>query len=113
VNLALSIIKSHPCRLDLLMRANSQAMGVLKRSLREGPKAEELKSLRPEPKLAQRWRKYTHSATNAAACIAILLLVKIGVFSSMDKVQSEGQKVMKQYYAAHAGQDVADELFSA
>ena len=113
VNLALSIIKSQPHNLDLLMRANAQAIGVLKHSLREAPKARKLKVARPEPKLLERWRKYAHPATNAAACIAILLLMKVGVFSSMDKFQTQGQEVIKQYYATRAGQDVADELFSA
>jgi len=113
VNLALSIIKSQPHNLDLLMRANAQAIGVLKHSLREAPKAKKLKATRPEPKLLERWRKYAHPSVNAAACIAILLLMKIGVFSSMDKFQTEGQKIVKQYYASHVGQDLADELFSA
>lgn len=113
VNLALSIVKSQPHNLDLLMRANTQAIGVLKHSLRHVPKALKLKAARPEPKLTARWRKYAHPAANAAACIAILLLMKIGVFSSMDKVQTKGQKVMKQYYAGHIGQDLADEIFTA
>jgi len=113
VNLALSIIKSQPHKLDLLMRANAQAIGVLKHSLREAPKARKLKEARPEPKLLERWSKYKHSAANAAACIAILFLMKTGVFSSMDKFQTEGQKAMRQYYAAQIGQDLADELFSA
>ena len=113
VNLAMSIIKSQPHKLDLLMRANTQAIGVLKHSLRQAPKARKLKEARPEPKLLERWSKYKHSAANAAACIAILFLMKIGVFSSMDKFQTEGQKVIRQYYAAQVGQDLADELFSA
>ena len=67
----------------------------------------------PKPKLLERCGKYAHPAANAAACIAILLLMKIGVFSSMDKFQTEGQKVVKQYYASHVGQEMADEIFTA
>ena len=113
VNLALSVMKSQPHNLDLLMRANAQAIGVLKHSLRQVPKARKLRTMLPEPKLAERCRKYKHSVTNVAACIAILLLMKIGIFSSMDKFQTEGQKVIKQYYASHVGQELADEIFSA
>lgn len=113
VNLAMSIIKSQPHKLDLLMRANAQAIGVLKHSLREAPKARKLKAMRPEPKLLERWSKYRHSAANAAACIVVLFLMKTGVFSSMDKFQTEGQKAMRQYYACQVGQDLADEIFSA
>ncbi|MBA7609583.1 hypothetical protein ES703_16774 [subsurface metagenome] len=113
VNLALSAIKSQPHKLDLLRRANAQAIGVLKHSLRRAPKACKLKAMLPEPKLLERWGKYAQPAANAAACIAILLLMKIGVFSSMDKFQREGQKVVKQYYASHVGQEMADEIFTA
>jgi hypothetical protein len=113
VNLALSMIKSQPHNLDLLMRANAQAIGVLKHSLRQAPKALKLKTVRPEPRFLERCRKYAHPAANAAACITILLLAKVGVFSSMNKVQTEGQKTMKQYYASRVGEDLADELFTA
>jgi hypothetical protein len=58
VNLALSFIKSQPHNLDLLMRANAQAVAVLKHTLREEPKAQELKRKLPEPKLLERCGKY-------------------------------------------------------
>ncbi len=111
VNLALSAIKSQPHKLDLLMCANAQAIGVLKHSLRQAQEAKKLRTIRPEPKLRERCGKYASSAVNVAACIAILLLTKIGVFSSMDTFQTQGQKVIKQYYASHVGKDLADEIF--
>ena len=112
VNLAMSVLKSQPHKLDLLMRANAQAVGVLKHSLRHVPKAQKLKTALPEPKLLERWSKYAHSTANAAACIAILLLMKAGVFSSVDQFQIRGQKVIKQYYASQVGEDLANEIFS-
>lgn len=111
VNLALSAIKSQPHNLDLLMRANTQAISVLKHSLRQASKAQKLKTILPEPKQLEKFGKYTHSVANVAACIAILLLMKIGIFSSMDKFQTEGKKVIKQYYASHVGSDLADDIF--
>ncbi len=113
VNLALSAIKSQPHKLDLLKRANAQAIGVLKHSLREAPKAEKLRAMLPEPMLFEKCGKYAHSTANVAACITILLLMKIGVFSSMDTFQNQGQKVVEQYYANQVGEDLADEIFSA
>ncbi|HUW20399.1 MAG TPA: hypothetical protein VMW16_13965 [Sedimentisphaerales bacterium] len=112
VNLALSMIKSQPHSLDLLMRANAQAIGVLRHSLRYSPKAHRLKAVRPEPKLWERCRKYTHSVANAAACIAIVILMKTGIFSYMNNVQTQGRNVVKHYYAAQVGQDMADDMFS-
>ena len=113
VNLALSAMKTQPYNLDLLMRANTQAIGVLKHSLREAPKAQKLRTVRPEPKLFERLVKYRHSTVNAAGCIAILFLMKGGVFSSMHTFQREGEKVVKQYYVSRAGQELADEIFGA
>jgi hypothetical protein len=111
VDLALSIIKSQPHKLDLLMRANTQAIGGLKHSLRQAPKARKLAICLPEPNLLERWGKYAHTAANVAACIAVLFLMKIGVFFSMDKFQTEGKKTIKQYYASHIGKDLTDEIF--
>jgi len=111
VNLALSFMKSQPHDLDLLMRANTQAIAVLKHSLRGEPKAHELEQKLPEPKMLERCSKYGHSVANFAACIVILLLMKTGVFSSMDQFHNQGQRVMKQYYTRQLGKDLADEVF--
>ncbi len=51
VNLALSFIRSQPQNLGLLKHANEQAIGVLRHSLREAPRACVLKKIQPEPKL--------------------------------------------------------------
>jgi len=113
VNLALSLVKSQPHKLDLLMRANTQAISLLKHSLREAPKAKMLKNMQPEPSLLERCSVYKHSAANVAACITILFLMKIGVFSFVDKFQTEGQKVVKQYYVNQVGEDLANDIFMA
>jgi len=112
VNLALSFIKSQPHGLDLLMRANTQTIAVLKHSLRREPKAQKLERKLPEPKLLERCSHYGHSVVNLAACIVILFLMKIGVFSSMGNLQTQGQKVIKQYYVKQVGADLADEIFA-
>ncbi|MHC4067971.1 MAG: hypothetical protein ACYS18_00440 [Planctomycetota bacterium] len=111
VNLALSLVKSHPHRLDLWMRANTQAISVLKHSLRNIPKAQKLKSIKPEPSFIEKSRKYRSSIVNAAACLAVLFLMKTGVFSSMNKFQTGGTNAMRSYYATHVGTDIADEIF--
>ena len=112
VNLALSFMKSQPHALDLLMRANTQAIAVLKHSLRCEPKAQMLERKLPEPKLLERCSHYGHSLANLAACIVILFLMKVGVFSSMNNLQTQGQKVIKQYYVKQVGEDLANEIFA-
>lgn len=111
VHLALSFMKAQPHRLDLLTRANQQTVGVLKHSLREEPKAQELKTKRPEPRPFEKYRRYGFSFGSLAACLAILILMKVGVFSSMDTVQVKGRKVMKQYYARNVGRELAEDVF--
>jgi anti-sigma factor RsiW len=111
VELALSIVKSQPHRLDLLSRANSCAVKMLKHSLRDAPKARVLEKTRPEPSLLQRSGRYRYRITNIAACAAILVLTRSGLFSSLDRATADGEKFMKQYYAANAGEDIAEEIF--
>jgi hypothetical protein len=111
VHLALSFMKTQPHRLDLLMRANQQTIAVLKHRLRQEPKAQELKTKQSEPKPLEKYRRYGFSFGSLAACLAILILIKIGIFSSMDTVQNKGRKVMKQYYARNIGRDLADDVF--
>lgn len=113
VYLAFSLIKSQPHSLDLLMRANSRAVSVLKHNLRYSQKAAKLKKVLPEPKFIEKFGKYRNSVVNTAACIAILFLLKVGVFSSMDNIQSKGQQALRQYYAVQIGDEMADEIFSA
>jgi len=94
------------------MCANVQTIGVLKHSLRRAKEAGKLKTIRPEPKFLEKYSKYTSSALNVAACMTILLLMKIGVFSSMNMFQTQGQKVIQKYYANRIGDDLAEEIFS-
>ena len=112
IKLAFMLLKSQSHNLDLLMRANTQAIGVLKHGLRYSSKAEKLRIRLPEPKFLERCSKYKNSIANVAACIAILFLMKTGIFYSINKTQDQGQKIVKQYYANQIGDDLADELFS-
>jgi len=111
VNLALSLMKARPHSHDLLMRANVQAVAVLKHSLQAEPKAAKLQTSLPEPRLVEKCGRYGQSVGHWAACVAVLLLMKMGVFSSMDIFQSEGQEVMRQYYNRQVGQELAEEVF--
>jgi hypothetical protein len=111
VDIALSLLKSQPHSVDLLMNANSEAIKVLKHSLRNAPKANKLRELRPEPNWFQRHAKPAYTILNAAACIMIILLVKTGAYASMTNLHEEGEVFVQEYYAKHLGQDYADEIF--
>ena len=76
------------------------------------PEVENLKSKLPESKRLEMFRGCGRSSANAAACVAIVLLMKIGVLSSMDQFNSTGQNSIKQYYTRHIGEDMAGEIFT-
>jgi hypothetical protein len=111
VELALSLLKSQPHSLDLLMRANTRAIGVLKHGLRTTTRAEYLRNVRPEPGILERCAKYKHSFANAAACIAIAFLMKSSVFSSAKTFENESRKAVEHYYASQVGKDIAGDIF--
>lgn len=113
VELALTLLKSRAHALDLLMRANTQAVGVLHRRLRTTAAAGRLKKMRPEPNLLERCGKYKQPLVQAAACIAIAVAMKSGTFSSAEKLHADGRKAVERYYAAQVGEDLAREIFGA
>lgn len=93
------------------MRANSQAIGVLKHSLREMLKAQKLKEMNPEPKAAQRLVLCLRPSGNLAACLLVLFLMKFGIFSSMENIQTQGKKAYKQYYVSNIGEKMTEDIF--
>jgi hypothetical protein len=112
VELAISLLKSQPHNLDLLMRANTQAIGVLKHCLRTTAKAEHLRNIRPDMSIIERCSRYKRSFANVAACIVIAILMKSGTFSSAKMFESKGQKAMEHYYTCNAGEDIASDIFT-
>ena len=112
VDLALSLLRSEPHTLDLLMRANTQAIGVLKHALRESAKAEKLRQVRPEPGILDVCAKYKRPLVNAAACIIIALLMKVSVFSSGGRFENQSRKAVENYYVKNVGDDLAREIFT-
>lgn len=113
VNLALTLLKASPHKLDLLMRANQKTVAVLNHGLRDAPKAQELKTALPKPTMFERMRKYQSLVANVAACIAILLMMKTGIFSTARKAHDHGTNALKHYYSSQVGEDLADEIFTS
>jgi hypothetical protein len=112
VELAIMLLKSQPHNLDLLMRANTQAISVLKHSLRTAPKAEKLRNIRPELSVIEKLSRYNRSIVNVAACILIAVIIKSSTFYSAKEIESRGQKTMEHYYAKNAGDDIARDIFN-
>ena len=113
VELAFTLVKSQPHNLDLLMRANTQTINSLKHSLRTAPKAEMLKSVRPEPHWLFARSKHLQSLLGTAACLAFILLLKVGLFNSVEDFKDKGDTVVRNYCAKHLDQETFDEIFTA
>jgi hypothetical protein len=113
VEFALSIIKSQPQRLDLLAKANTQAVNVLKHSLREAPKAEQLKQGHDYKEWYEKSGVYLVPLSKTAACLMIVLFMKMGIISSMNNFCKEGDSAVRHHYARYLGEEYADEIYSA
>jgi hypothetical protein len=97
--------------LGLLGRANAKAVAVLRRDVRDVPEANALKTAVAEPTLFERLRQCKGVLTQMAACMAIITLAKIGLFSSVQSAQTMGRQAMHEYYADRGGQNLADEVY--
>ncbi len=110
LRLAMQMLKTQPHDADLLMKANTRAIGVLKHKLRDLPQAEKLRHARPRVPIYARVGKYTEPVSRAAACLVILLVIRLGVFAAMTKIQDEGKTAIDEYYARNLDQDILDDL---
>ena len=110
LRMALLLLKTQPHAPDLLMRANRHAVAAMEHTLRAMPEAEKLRHAAPRRALSERIGRYSQALTHAAACLAILMLVRMGIFSSMTRVHDEGTRVVQQYYARHLDADILDDI---
>ena len=110
LHLAMKLIKTQPHSPQLLKTANTRAINMLKHSAREMPLAEKLRQKMPRPLLISSRSRYTHAITHAAACIAVVFLIKTGVYQTMDKWHSQGKQAVQNYYAASLDEDILDDM---
>ena len=110
VGLGMLMIKTQTHRNDLLMRANRRAIRMISRRVRDLPAAERLRHAVPRPGLRERLGRFTQSVAHAAACLAVLLFMRMGIFASMTRIHDEGSRVVEQYYARNLDQDLLDEI---
>lgn len=110
LSLAMSLLRCQPHRSDLLMRANSQAIRMLQREVRSSEKAQQLRHQLPKGGLLTAMGRYSQGVTNAAACLAILVLLRVGLLSSIDTFQRQGRQAMHDYYSRNLDEETVDHL---
>jgi len=109
--LAITLLKSTCHSLDLLKRANTQAIGVLQHSVRNTAKAEHLRNIRPDLSVIEKCSKYKRSIGSIAACIAVAFILRGSIFFAAQKFENRSQKAVEHYYASNAGEDIARDVF--
>lgn len=111
VELALCLLKSQPHDLNLLARANTQAIGVLKHSLRDAPQSEKLRRSKPDHTWIDKKRPAMERMLNIAACLFVVLLIRMGVTASLLDVQKKGKTAVHNYYARNLDSRLMQEIF--
>lgn len=108
---ALTLLLTQPLSPGLLQKANRRALNVLKHDLRESAPAERLRTVEVRPDWTSRHRRALDFAFNAAACLAVMVLLRTSVFSSMKEIEDDGRCVVQNYYSKHLDADLVDEIF--
>ncbi|MBL7214190.1 MAG: hypothetical protein ISS71_00780 [Phycisphaerae bacterium] len=111
VELAMSLVKSQQHNLDLLARANAKAIGVLKHSLRNTPKTEQLRHSKPDCHWIERKRPVIERLLNIAACLFVVMMIRMGVTSLLTNVQTKGKTALHNYYARNLDSGLVNEIF--
>jgi hypothetical protein len=93
--LAMQLLKTQPHPMALLLEANRRTMAYLQRSVRELPRARRLQTRLPGPSIWSRVTAVTQSALSAAACLLVLLAVRMVIDSSISKVEKGSVQTVK------------------
>lgn len=95
----------------LLQQVNAKALSTLQASIRDLPAAQRLRQSFVRPTVTYRLWQVHGTVAHLAACIAILLLGKVGMLNSARAIQQSASRAMNQYYAKVVGQEMADRIF--
>jgi hypothetical protein len=111
VELGLTLMNTQPLEIGLLSRANNQALGVLKHSLRYAPKSAFLRNAKSDTNRLEKIRPGLERALNAAACVFVVLMIKTGVSNSLLDYKEQAEVVIHNYYARNLDSQMFDEIF--
>jgi len=111
VELAICLLKMQPQQGDLLAKANTSALEVLKHSLRYSPKSDTLRRARYGQGWTHCYKPVLEHVLNAAACLFVLVMIRCGIFSSLSTYKDQGEAVLHKYYAQNLDQQLMDQIF--
>jgi hypothetical protein len=111
VELGLTLMNTQPLEIGLLSRANNQALGVLKHSLRNAPKSAFLRNAKSDMNRLEKMSPGLERLLNAAACVFVVLMIKTGVSNSLLDYKEQAEVVIHNYYARNLDSQMFDEIF--
>lgn len=112
VELAIGLLKSQCHEMDLLARANAKAINVLNHSLRTAPQTAQLRRSQPDCSWLEKRSFVIEKILNVAACLFVIVMIRMGVTSSFMEMQSQGKNALHNYYARNLDSQTADDLLS-
>lgn len=111
VEIAISLLRTQPQRIELLARANDSALGMLKHSLRFSSESQKLRAARTNLSCVCRLKPLMEQVLNVAACLFVLVMIRCSVFNLLKDYHSRGQAVLHNYYAANLDSRLCQEIF--
>jgi len=98
---ALALLATEAAPVGLLGRANDKALRMLVRQLREGTKAEQLRTAKPNSSLWTRLEGPVSRQASAAAAAMIILALRAGINEGIDQVHDWAEPLAQAHYERH------------
>ncbi len=111
VEMAMMLIKTQPYKMGLLGKANGKALDVLTHSLRYAPKADALREKKSDISRVEKLYPAFEPFLTAAACLLVLVMIKMGVCNSIKSCKEEGTRTIEKYYAKRVDTETYNEIF--
>lgn len=111
VEIAMMLMKTQPQDVGLLARANNKALDTLKHSLRKAPQSAALRTTQSDLSRFEKIRPGLERVMNIAACIFVILMIKMGVSSSLMDYKQQGEAAIHSYYARNLDSQTFNEIF--
>ena len=97
VELGLTLMNTQSLEIGLLSRANNQALGVLKHSLRYAPKSAFLRNAKSDMNRLEKMSPGLERLLNAAACVFVVLMIKTGVSNSLLDYKNTRSRIQRTF----------------
>ncbi len=107
---SLLMLRTQPHSESLLMQANRHAIAALHHDVRALPQTAALRIARPRPPLMLRLAGRMHHLAQAAACLAVLLLMRVDLASPLNKFHDDARANYQNHRAQQLDEDLRDGL---